>query len=359
MNQVPTKVLFLITKATWGGAQRYVFDLATHLPIERFAVSIAYGTHGRLIEKLREHNIARHHLSALGRDIALVSDITSFFQILALLRQEKPDVLHVNSSKAAALGALAARLAGTRKIIFTAHGLPFKEDRNAIARAIIYFISWFTALLSHATIVVSKHDETIGKQTPFIGEKVRYIPIGIETPSFLPREEAARALSITTTARRIVTIAELTKNKGIRYAIEAIAKLKDVEYFIIGDGELRQQLERYAKESGVANRVHFLGFIDNASKYLKAFDTFVLPSIKEGAPYVLLEAAQAGLPIVATDVIDESIATNPTVTRVPARNTSVLAETIERIIESGDQKSGGAIPSLENMIQTTIALYSY
>src|SRR3989344_5707607 len=159
-QKTPKKLLFLITKATWGGAQRYVFDLATHLPSDQFDVTVAYGQGGKLQKMLGEKNIETYHIAALGRDIALFSDIASFFQIFRLLRQARPDVLHVNSSKAAALGALAARLVGVRRIIFTAHGWPFKEARNVIAAALIYLVSWFTAFLSHTTIVVSKTDET-------------------------------------------------------------------------------------------------------------------------------------------------------------------------------------------------------
>ncbi len=355
------KVLYLITKATWGGAQKYVFDLATHLPKEQFQVSIAYGLpaqageSGRLKKMLDEKDIPTHCLPSLGRDVAIISDIASFFQILTLLRAERPDVLHVNSSKAAALGALAARLSGVPKIIFTAHGWPFKEDRNAIVRAIIYFVSWFTTLLSHATIVVSKRDEEIGKRMWIVGKKVRYVRLGIETPAFFSREEAwqrLHKLGFTKPKFSVVTIAELTKNKGIAYAIEAVAELKkrsiDYEYFIIGDGELRSELEQQARALNVADRIHFLGFVENAPEYLKAFDLFLLPSIKEGTPYVFMEAAAANLPIVATNVINPSF--------VAPADSHALADAIEGRIK-GLQNATLSVNSLEQMIKQTCALY--
>src|SRR3989338_2833403 len=133
-----TKVLYLITKATWGGAQRYVYDLATNLPPGRFEAVVAFGERGRLADMLTQKNIALRPLPSLGRDVVLFSDIASFFQILGLLRRERPDVVHLNSSKAAALGALAARLAGIRKIVFTVHGWPFKEDRRLPLRLGLY-----------------------------------------------------------------------------------------------------------------------------------------------------------------------------------------------------------------------------
>ena len=82
MNQVvkPKKVLFLITKATWGGAQRYVYDLATHLP-QDFEPVVACGTSGKLANDLLHAGIGGRRIPSLGRDVAITSDIRSFFEI--------------------------------------------------------------------------------------------------------------------------------------------------------------------------------------------------------------------------------------------------------------------------------------
>lgn len=355
------KILFLITKATWGGAQKYVYDLATHLPIDGYVPVIAYGDSGRLSKMLAEQGIETHQIPALGRDIALVSDISSFFQILVCLWRVRPDVIHLNSSKAATLGAFAARIMRVPKIIFTVHGWPFKEKRNELVRMAIYFISWFTAFLSHATIVVSKADENIGRHMRFLNKKINYVSLGIEMLTFLSRGAAADFLAITTDAPRIVTIGELTKNKGHRNAIDAITELKSrnvaCTYYIIGDGELRKELEDYAKEKAVETRVVFCGFIENASRLLKGFDVFVLPSIKEGTPYVLLEAEIAGLPIVATSVIDTFWTESGIVTLVPTTSTSLLAEAIERAIEQPVGEIVQPFSTLDKMLEKTITLY--
>lgn len=355
------KILFLITKATWGGAQKYVYDLATHLPHEQFNVVVAYGEKGKLADDLSAAKIEIRELPSLGRDVAVLSDIKSFFEILTCIRTTKPDVIHLNSSKAAALGALAARLAGVPKIVFTVHGWPFKEDRNMFARALIRFISWFTALLSHATIVVSKTDESIGKAMWLTGERIHYIPIGIDMPNFLSREEASNALKIKTEDCRIVTIAELTTNKGIGYAIAAIDLLKkrgvNVSYFVIGDGEHRWIHEKEIEIFGLSDCVHLLGFIPNAARYLKAFDVFVLPSMKEGMPYVLAEAAAAQLPIITTDVVDPmflSLSFDEMI--VKPCDSGAIADAIEATLKSDRTRSEFYSP-LANMIQRTTTLY--
>lgn len=371
MNQAPVqghkKVLFLITKATWGGAQKYVFDVSTSLPNDHFEVEVAFGDRGRLSSMLEERGVKTRYLSALSRDISLFSDIESFLQIAKLLSKVRPDVLHLNSSKAAALGALAGRLAGIPRIITTIHGWPFKEQRNFFGKVFIYFASWITGILSHTVIVVSKRDEHIGKRMLGVGHKISLIPPGIRPIDFLAREAAwARIREMREIANlgvaRIVTIAELTKNKGLVHGISAIEELRKrnipCTYFIIGDGELREKLEEYTIEKQVENDVVFLGSVEHAPELLKAFDVFLLPSIKEGMPYVLLEAAQAGLPIVATDVIDLSFKINhPSVTIVPAHNASLLAEALERAIESSAVFPPETIPTLEQEVEKTRALY--
>src|SRR3989338_2465092 len=104
---------------------------------------------------------------------------------------------------------------------------PFNEKRGEFARVAIYFVSWLTAFLSHEVILISKSDEARGRQMRWVENKMRYIPIGIETPQFIARDEACAALGIEDTkVPRIVTVAELTANKGLRYGIEAISILK-------------------------------------------------------------------------------------------------------------------------------------
>jgi len=364
------KILFLITKATWGGAQKYVHDVATHLPREQFNVVVAYGEKGKLSTDLVAANIQIRELPSLGRDVVLLSDVASFFQIVGLLRRERPDVVHLNSSKAAALGALAARLTGVPKIIFTVHGWPFKEARAALTRALIYFVSWFTAALSHRVIVVSKADEAYGKRMRIAGKKISYVPLGIETPRFLARDEAMRLLAEKIpelkevgSGPRIVSIAELTPNKGLNFGIEAVARLRDrgvnVVYVIIGAGEEHFRLMDLCFEYSVEDRVVFADFLPDAATYLRAFDIYLLPSIKEGMPYVLLEAAAAGLPIVATNVVGTDVTENYKNIRVVARaDAATFADAVAQALQ-GKPESAPArdVFPLLDMLKQTLSLY--
>lgn len=290
------KILFVITKSNWGGAQRYVYDLATSLSKDEFEVSVAFGQPGLLAEKLDTARVTTYPISSLQRDISVVADVKSFFELLRLFRAKKFDVVHLNSSKAAGVGALAARLAGVRRIIFTAHGWPFEEKRNIAWRVFVYLGSWATGLLSHAVIVVSEHDLQVARSMPFVAYKTRLVYNGIAPLVFGTGESIRNAFP--PGAHITGTIGELTHNKNQIEIIQKAKKDLGMYVAIVGEGEDREYLQRSIDESGLADRVKLFGFVP-AHEALPGFDEFVLPSLKEGLPYVLLEAQAAGLPIFA------------------------------------------------------------
>lgn len=149
------KVLLLITKSNWGGAQRYVYDLATNLDPERFFVSVALGGEGTLATMLHHAGIPTTTLQTLENRASARVAWEAGRELYSLLKVEQPDVLHLNSSVAGFVGALAGRLARVPKIIFTCHGWTFNEDRPFFERLIFKTIHWLTVLLSHRTIAVS------------------------------------------------------------------------------------------------------------------------------------------------------------------------------------------------------------
>ena len=286
------KILYVITKANWGGAQRYVFDLATNLPKDQFEVSVAFGQRGMLAEKLKEAGITTHNITSFQRDVSIGADLKSFKELYALFKKEKSDVVHLNSSKAGALGALAARLAGIKHIIFTSHGLTWDENRNPVSKFIIYLITKLTFLLCHKVITISKHHHA---RVP--GSVLIYN--GIAPMTFGSGEKIRNAFP--TGVKITGTIGELTKNKNQIALIEEARKNPSMYVAIVGEGELRSYLEKKIHEYGLGYRVKLFGFIPS-SEVLKGFGAFALPSYKEGLPYVLLEAKQAGLPIIANRV---------------------------------------------------------
>jgi glycosyltransferase involved in cell wall biosynthesis len=146
--------------------------------------------------------------------------------------------------------------------------------------------------------------------------KVKLIHNGIKTPEFKTREEArafikeavkTTGVSINDNDFVIGAIGELHKNKGYQYLIDAFDQVNrdksaNFKLVIISDGEERKKLEDKIKELGLESVISLVGFIKDAPIYLRAFDAFALTSIKEGLPYVVIEAGFAGLPTIATNV---------------------------------------------------------
>ncbi|MDD5152859.1 MAG: glycosyltransferase family 4 protein [Candidatus Pacebacteria bacterium] len=373
-----TKILFVITKSNWGGAQKYVYDLATGLPKNRFEAVVALGGEGLLFQKLQDARIRTVSAPSLLRDIKIFQDIKSLFFLWRLFRAEHPDVVHLNSSKAGAIGALASRLARVPKIIFTAHGWAWNENRGWLERMAIKFIAGITVLMSHKTIAVSN---AILCDMNFPGTKKRMVVIknGVNPVDFLSREEARRQLSaiaktdIPLGAFLLGTVAELHSNKGLTYGIEGVKEIMrkhpNLYWIIIGEGEERKKLEILIEEAGLINRIFLAGFVDNVSRYLKAFDAFLLPSITEALPFVILDAGLASLPVIATKVggIPEIIEGGKTGLLVPKKDSSAIAGALECMISnpSARKEYGKSLCdkilldfSLNRTLEESIALYT-
>lgn len=355
------KILYVITKSSGGGAQRYVYDLATNLPADSWDVAVAVGGNGPLVSKLHGEGIRTIEVKSFVRDVALLRDFRTLRELITLFRNETPDVVHLNSAKAVGLGAIAARLAGVPRIIATVHGSAAQESwRPWWQRVLIRIIEHISRMLAHETIVVSARDQKSG---------TTLIHNGVADTTFKSREEARRELGIPQEVCVVGTIGEQTQNKNQRVLIESVGALSSSNAIlaIIGDGEMRAALESAAR-AYPSHDIRFLGFKENAAQYLHAFDIFVLPSLKEGLPYVLLEAGQAKLPVIATHVggIPEIIEHTKTGLLVEPDNTSALCDALTLLIQDELLRTecGTALKekvahefSLERMVAQTLALY--
>lgn len=337
------KILYGITKSNWGGAQRYVFDMAAAARDAGHDVAVLCGGNGILISRLEEAGIRTIALPYMGRDIRLAGEVKGFIDIFKTLKHERPDVFHINSSKMGALGALAARIYGVKNIIFTAHGWAFNEARPWYQEIIIQELAWLTMALSHRTICVSEGIWKQVKHLPFIQSKLVIIKHGVEDFPLVPRSEARERLfsGIQPGTLLVGSIAELHKVKGLDIALRGFAKAfrgKDAAFVVIGSGDEERELRSLASRLGIGAQTRFAGFIPEGRELLSGFDIFILASRSEALGFVLLEAARAELPVVATAVggIPEIIKNNETGMLISKENFQELAGALQRLHENKD-----------------------
>lgn len=370
-HATPERVLYVITKANWGGAQRYVYDLALGARDAGYAVAVAVGTDGELCTRLetagiRTIRVPMRNAASLG---ALVG---AYRSLLPLLRDEQPAIVHLNSSLAGAAGAYAARRAGIRRIIFTAHGWAFNELRPLWQKGLIWLIHTTTVLLSHVTICVSEAIHRDARTMPFTRSTLRVVHNGIDAAALRTRDEARAALAPDLSALLwIGTIAELHPTKQIQVAIEAFARLSlpHAALIVMGEGPERARLEALAAARGVADRVRLVGHVPDAAHYLPALDVFVLPSRSEALGYVVLEAGRAALSVVASDVggIPEIVRHQESGLLVPAGDAAAFSDAIGLLLDNAELRTslGTALRErvtrvfpLSRMIRETLSLYA-
>ena len=393
-NDPKLKILYLITKSNFGGAQRYVYDLAAHAHKQGHEVLVGFGGEGLLKEKLESKGIRTTQIDTLGRDMHAGDDFRGFLRLLRLLQNESPDVVHLNSSKIGGLGALAARLVNLRthitnvvgekrvpiRIVFTGHGWAFTEERPDWQRALIAGGHWLTIQLAHSTITVSERTRDEVSRIPFTRHKLHVIHNGTDDIKTLARRTALTQMlgeeRMKGTPKGTVfigTIGELHKNKGHGYAIEALALLKKqskvpFRFIIIGDGEERGQLVALRDALDLTEEVIFHKNA-NGREMLSGFDIFLFPSIKEGFPYALLEAGNIGLPIIASAVggIPEVIDDMQSGILIQSKNPGEIARSLAYLMDQPERRSefGAALRerikgrfSVKTMADETFSLYN-
>lgn len=382
-------ILYLVTQSELGGAQKYVLDLARAMRND-YNVVVGLGEQGErgwLADRLSEEKIEYHYLSNLKRPINLYRDIMAFWDVAQLISQVKPDILHLNSSKASVIGSYATKLVSKKrkpKIVYTAHGWVFKEPLSAKKRKLYYRAEKFSADCKDKIICISEFDRRVAIKEEIVPEdKIKFIPNGIAPVDFLPREEARRLIwqeidpneEISPEAREekplLGTIGNLYKNKGFNHLINAAKMLVDygldIKLVIVGEGGERNELEDWISQLRLEKNVFLLGSIESASRRLKALDIYVCSSVKEGLSYTIIEAMQAGLPIVATNIggNPDLITHNQEGLLIEPGSAENLATGIIKILNNDQKKKLGAKArekalknySLERMANDTKQVY--
>ena len=257
--------------------------------------------------------------------------IEGFYWVIRLIREVylfRADVILAQYAYFSGLiGAIAARLSGKIFVIRTV-GSDLRVDSQSLMGRISVFL---TLRIASGAICVSRDLENIAKR---LGARSTVV---IPSPLMLPHHTQ----NVRRNNKQIVSIARLVPIKGISYLMRAMARVKDGSLVIIGDGPERNELELLSRSLELGDRVFFAGWVSDRSKildHLKQAAVFVLPSLSEGRPRVLIEAMACGLPVVATNVggVSEIVVEGVNGLLVPPRDEMALAKAIEYVFNDVD-----------------------
>jgi len=354
------RVLFVITQSELGGAQRFLSSLTSHLDkdIYEFLIAVGSSGNGDFLRILKAEGIPYQTLKFLKREPSL-NDIKAVFEIRSFVKNYRPDVLFLNSSKAGFIGSLAT-VFPTRinalKVIYRIGGWTFNDPWPEWKKYLWVVLEWLSAKWKDIIVVNNQHDFEQAKKLK-IKPRSQMVLVhnGIETYkiNLMPKKEALEKIiekASKTFGRNIEvkniigTIANFYPTKGLEYLIQAADYFRDdndIVFFVIGDGELRPELEQMIREKGLERKVFLLGKIPDAYRFLPAFDIFVLPSVKEGFPWTLIEAMAAKLPVVATEVgaVPEIIEDRKNGLLVKPRDPAGLADKIKEVLAKDSFKN--------------------
>jgi len=320
-----------------GGLQRVVVNLCKYIDRNKFDISVLC---------LRNLGEFVHEVESMGIKVYFLpqengTDYFSFLKVAKILRKEKIDVIHTHNTQPFFDGTVGALLSGRKiRIVHTDHARDFPDKRRYM------FAEWLMSHFAYKVVGVSDHtSQNLIKYEKINPKKIVTIPNGIDGEKFnisIDREAKRKELGIKNHGPIIGLGVRLTEQKGITYLLKAMPivakKLSDITLVIAGDGPLEESLKKETLNLGLDKNVLFVGPRLDMPELLKLFDLYVLPSLWEGLPMVLLEAMAAECPIVATNV-----GGNGTVIKhkengslIEAKNTLSLANEIITVLSNSD-----------------------
>mgnify|MGYP001302406346 FL=1 len=348
-----TKRLLIVTRGNdIGGGTEYVITLIKMLH-KKFDIDI-HMTYSKEYVKnnyLKYFDYVTFHHIPMVREINPIADFKSMIKLVKLIKKEKFDIVHTNTSKGGVLGRIAGKFSNVPFIFHTVHGFAFHEQSTKLSILIYSLFEKIAAKCCNYIITVSDfHRDWAIKLKIAPKHKIISIPNGLDPDRVKPtvnREQIRKELKIKSDEIAIFTRGRLAKQKGIEYLLESIKLLKNEEiykkykFFIVGSGELEKTLKNKTKELNIENKVTFLGFRSDVNNLLNAADIVVLPSLREGLSIALLEAMAAKKAIICTN-----IGSNMTVVEhkkealiVESKNSIQLKDSIKLLIENEELRN--------------------
>lgn len=308
---------------------------------------------GRFAQDLNSKGYVVHTLP-MSRSISPWKTIKAVWALYRLLRKEKYDIVHVHTPVAAGVGRLAAKLAGTPTVIYTAHGFYFHDLMKPWAKRATILFERVLGRFTHMLFTQSTEDAQAAVHYKIAPQqRVVWISNGVDINRFSPREDnsAVRArFGLKDGELAVGFVGRLVREKGILELLEAMRqaseRIPNLVLLIAGDNktggdrdvETQAIVQEYLSSVELPFRVEFTGFIDDVEEVMQALDVFVLPSYREGMPRTIIEAMASGKPVIASDIrgCREEVSHGITGLLVPVRDAEALGKAIVDVLNSPD-----------------------
>jgi glycosyltransferase involved in cell wall biosynthesis len=316
------KIIRIIARLNVGGPARHVVWLTEGLKPAGFETLLVAGVvppgEDDMSYLAAASGVQPFTMSQMSREIS-VKDALTIWKLFRLMRRERPDIVHTHTAKAGTVGRVAGmmyRLVSDRRCRFvhTYHGHVFHSYYGKFKTSLFLAVERFLARFATDRIVVISEQQRHEINEVFrVGRREQFavIPLGIDTSAYAAggdrRDRLRNELKLGDDEVLIGIVGRLTEIKNHRLFLEAAAWLKEttaakVHFVVIGDGNLRRNLEEQAKTLNLENDVSFLGTRNDPEYFYPALDIVALTSLNEGTPLTLIEAMANARPVVATAV---------------------------------------------------------
>jgi len=297
MKSEKIRILQIINSAQHGGGTRHLYDLVSGLPKKDYEFHIAISPDGPYIKTFNDTGFNVHEIDMMSGRF----QSRAVKSIARLIEELKPMLIHAHGTRAAFFVARGRKKNADFPFIYTAHGLSYNKNSGLWVRVFNRQIERYICSKADKIISVSPTDGKEMIENEIVSrKKLKIIRNGIDLNRFLKLKGRNK------NSRVIGCVARLTEQKGIKYLLETLSILKyvyniETRAIIVGDGPLSVKLKKLAEKYGVNDRIEWIGAVDDPIDYYKKFDIFVLPSLWEGLPLVLIEAMASGIPVISTD----------------------------------------------------------